>query len=207
MSDNDEAEGVERASKFRIVTINGRRRAFALEPIFWSILEEAADAEFMKLGEYVGSLLADRSRANQSALVRVKAAEWMERRRQLLRKKGFLAIGRRIVASHSVPCILIDQRGALAAWNKAFGDLLRIEPRGNPLPGKLSVQLRLGIAIGEAMSVLKANPDKFLRVRFSLLFCGFERAGVLNVMFVGEEQDARFAVGLVQSVGEVTAAP
>ena len=53
------------------------------------------------------------------------------------------------------------------------------------------------------MRLLKAAPDKFLRVRFSLLFDGFERPGVLNAMFVGEELDARFALALVQSAGEI----
>lgn len=197
-------DGTERTSKFRILTLNGRRRAFALEPIFWSILEDAAHEQSMRLGEYVASLLADASRANHSALLRVRAAEWAERRRDRLREKGYLAIGRRIAASHAAPCFLIDQRGAIAAHNKAFSDLLHNDTDRFADPDKLSVQLRLGVTVADMMRLLKANPGKFLRVRFSLLVDKFERPGVLNAMFVGEEQDACFALGLVQSVGDVT---
>lgn len=197
-------EGPERAARFRILTINGRRRAFALEPIFWSILEDAAEEKSMRLGEFVSSLLADASRSNHSALLRVKAAEWAEKRREGMQDKGFLSIGRRIAASHATPAFLIDQTGSIAAHNTAFSELLRQGVALKEEQGRFSVQLRLGITVSEMMRVLKANPDKFLRVRFSLLFDRFEREGVLNAMFVGEEERGCFALGLVQSINEAT---
>lgn len=198
----DGHEGPERAARFRILTIYGRRRAFALEPIFWSILEDAAEEKSMRLGEFVASLLADASRSNHSALLRVKAAEWAEKRREGLQDKGFLSIGRRIAASHATPAFLIDQAGSIAAHNTAFSELLRHGAVLKDEPGRFSVQLRLGVTVNEMMRVLKANPDKFLRVRFSLLFERSERQGVLNAMFVGEEERGCFALGLVQSINE-----
>jgi predicted DNA-binding ribbon-helix-helix protein len=196
-------DGTERTSRFRILTVNGRRRAFSLEPIFWSILEEAAHAESMRLGEYVTKLLAGASRSNHSALLRVKAAEWVAKQRERFQERGYLAIGRRLAASHEAPCFLIDQRGAIVAHNKSFNDLLRSAADQIRDPEKLSVQLRLGVTVVEMMRLLRANPEKFLRVRFSLLYDGCERPGVLNAMFVGEEKENCYALGFVQSAGEV----
>lgn len=196
------ADASERAARFRILTVNGKRRAFALEPIFWDILEEAAEAESLRVGEYVSRLLENASRTNHSAFLRVKAAEWVERRREQFRDKDLLAVGHRIAASHSGPCFVIDQLGLIAAHNKAFSDLLRSEAKPLNEPEKLNVQLRLGITVTDMMRLLKENPEKFMRVRFSLHFSGYERPGVLNAMFVGSDGDARFALGLVQSIGE-----
>lgn len=192
----------ERGARFRILTVEGRRRAFAIEPIFWFMLEKAAEESSMRLGEFVSSLLVDASRSNHSALLRVKAAEWAEKRREELRRKEYLSIGRRIAASHDAPAFLLDQTGSIAAHNQAFAELLHQRAAQIEEQAPLSFRLRLGAVLEEMMGMLRDNPHKFLRVRFSLLVDGLQRDGVLNAMFVGEEDRGTFALCLIQSINE-----
>jgi hypothetical protein len=113
-----------------------------------------------------------------------------------------LAIGRRIAASHSTPCFVIDQNKSIVAHNKAFADLVRSETNRTDESQTLNVQLQLGITVSEMMRILNANPEKFLRVRFALLFERHQRPGVLNAMVLGSQEDGDFAIALVQSLGD-----
>lgn len=192
----------DRHTRFRILKVEGRKRAFSLEPVFWSILEEAARAASMRLGDYVGALIADAPPGNNSSLLRSKAAEWSATQAERLRDKGLVPLARRIAVSHATPAFVIDQHRRVIAHNKAFEDLTGTGmTRGSPVRFG-GPEIRLGVPMGELARVLRLHPDKFLRANFAARSGELERNGALNIMLVGEERENVLYLCLVKSIDE-----
>lgn len=195
-------ESGERHTKFRILKVGGRKRAFSLEPVFWNILEEAARGQSMRLGDYVSQVLADAPAGNNSSLLRSSAAQWASEQAERLRDKGLLGLARRIAVSHSAPAFVIDQFRHVISCNKPFDDLVS-EGTGQSAPGGLAgMDLRLGVPMSELGRVLSNQPEKFLRANFAVRWRDVERSGALNVMLVGEEKDRVLFLCLVRSIDE-----
>lgn len=195
-------ESGDRPSKFRILKIDGRKRAFSLEPVFWAILEDAAREASMRLGDYVATLLANGQGGNNSSLLRTRAAEWSATQVERLRDKGLLALARRVAISHTSPAFVIDQHRHMIACNKQFEDMIAsgsVQPFQTRLAG---MDLRLGVPMSELGRILRHHPEKFLRANFAARWGDLERSGALNIMLVGEERDSMLFLCLVRSVEE-----
>lgn len=195
-------DGGERPTKFRILKIGGRKRAFSLEPVFWNILEEAADQASMRLGDYVSQLLANAPEGNNSSYLRSKAAQWAAEQAERLREKGLLSLAQRIAISHSSPAFIINQHRHVVGCNKQFEDLIATE-RGRFAQARLAtMELRINVPIQEIERILSEHPEKFLRTGFAARSGDLERSGALNVMLVGEEREQVLFLCLVRSVEE-----
>lgn len=192
----------DRSSKFRILKIDGRKRAFSLEPVFWNILEEAAREASMRLGDYVATLLADGPSGNNSSLLRSRAAEWSATQVERLRDKGLLGLARRVAISHTSPAFVIDQHRHVVACNKQFEDMIA-SGAAQPFQTRLAgMDLRLGVPMSELGRILRDHPEKFLRANFAARWRDLERSGALNIMLVGDERDRVLFLCLVRSVEE-----
>ncbi|MFN3889789.1 MAG: ribbon-helix-helix domain-containing protein [Beijerinckiaceae bacterium] len=196
-----EADG-DRHTKFRILKIGGRKRAFSLEPVFWNILEEAAKQASLRLGDYVANLLAEAPNGNNSSLLRSKAAEWAAMQAERLRDKGLIGLARRIAISHASPAFVIDQYRHLVACNKPFEDLITAAPGRTPASCMAGLDLRLGVPMAELARILREHPEKFLRANFAARWSDLERSGALNIMLVGDEKDRVLFLCLVRSIDE-----
>jgi predicted DNA-binding ribbon-helix-helix protein len=195
-------EDGDRHTKFRILKIGGRKRAFSLEPVFWNILEEAAQQASMRLGDYVSNLLAEAPNGNNSSLLRSKAAEWAAAQAERRRDKGLIGLARRIVISHSSPAFVMDQYRQLVACNRQFEDLIAMASNKTPAVRMAEIDVRLGVPMGELGRVLRDYPEKFLRANFAARWGELERSGALNIMLVGDEKDRVLFLCLVRSIEE-----
>ena len=195
-------DGADRHTKFRILKVGDRKRAFALEPVFWAILEDAARQSSMRLGDYVSQLLTDTPGGNNSSLLRSRAAEWASEQAERLKDKGLLGLARRIAISHSAPAFVIDQHRRVIGCNKQFEDLIAGGAAVSPQARLAAIDVRLGVPIGELGRVLHEQPEKFLRANFAVRWSDIERSGALNVMLVGEEKDRVLFLCLVRSIEE-----
>jgi predicted DNA-binding ribbon-helix-helix protein len=195
-------EGGDRHTKFRILKVGGRKRAFALEPVFWSILEEAARQSSMRLGDYVSQLLADAAGGNNSSLLRSRAAEWASEQAERLKDKGLVGLSRRIAISHTAPAFVIDQHRHVVGCNKQFEDLISAGSTLSVQARLAGMEVRLGVPMSELGRILREQPEKFLRANFAVRWSDVERSGALNVMLVGEEKDLVLFLCLVRSIEE-----
>lgn len=195
-------EGGERQTKFRILKVGGRKRAFSLEPVFWEILEDAADQASMRLGEYVSQLLADAPSGNNSSYLRSKAAQWAAEQADRLREKGLLSLAQRIAVSHSSPAFIINQHRQVVGCNKQFEDLIARERSRFAQVRLATMQLRMDVPIREIERILSDHPEKFLRTGFAARSGDLERSGALNVMLIGEEKEQVLFLCLVRSIDE-----
>lgn len=195
-------DGGDRHTKFRILKVGDRKRAFALEPVFWSILEEAARKSSMRLGDYVSHLLTDTPAGNNSSLLRSRAAEWASEQAEQLRDKGLMGLSRRIAVSHTAPAFVIDQHRHIIASNKQFEDLVSGNSPASTQARLAAMDVRLGVPMSELGRILREQPEKFLRANFAIRWSDVERSGALNVMLVGEEKDRVLFLCLVRSIEE-----
>ena len=198
-ADND---GGDRHTKFRILKIGDRKRAFSLEPVFWSILEEAARHSSMRLGDYVSHLLTDTPGGNNSSLLRSRAAEWAAEQAERLKDKGLIGLSRRLAISHTAPAFVIDQHRRIIGCNKQFEDLISASTTASTQAHVAGLDVRLGVPMSELGRILREQPEKFLRANFAVRWGDVERSGALNVMLVGEEKDQVLFLCLVRSIEE-----
>lgn len=195
-------DGGDRHTRFRILKIGGRKRAFSLEPVFWNILEEAARQSSLRLGDYVSQLLAEAPSGNNSSLLRSRAAEWAALQAENLRDKGLVRLAKRVAISHTGPAFVIDQHRHIVGCNKPFEDLIADRPDA-PVQSRLAtMDIRLGVPMGEMSRILCEHPEKFLRANFAARSSDVERSGALNVMLVGEEKERVLFLCLVRSIEE-----
>ncbi len=188
-----------RETRFRILRVGGRRRAFSLEPVFWSILEQAARAHGRRLNDHVLAVVGDAA-GNATALLRAHAAAWIEAEHRRLSDLGLAALARRIVNTVPSPAFVIDQHTRIVAHNGAFLDLAGDrEGAAPPLP--LAVRLRLNLPLADLVRLLQAHPDKVAPVAFTLDFGHLERSGVLTASWLGVEKGTAFVLAAVRDAG------
>ena len=175
----------------RISKVGDHKRAFALEPVFWSILRRSSSQVVHASGRLCFTF-ADGFAigGNNSSLLRSRAAEWASEQAEQLKDKGLVGLSRRITVSHTAPAFVIDQHRHVIASNKQFEDLVTGSssvstpgaPCGHGCPARRSHE-RTGQdparAAGESFSV-RISPSDGAKI---------ERSGALNVMLVGEEKD------------------
>ena len=195
-------DGGDRHTKFRILKVGDRKRAFSLEPVFWSILEEAARQSSMRLGDYVSQLLTDKPGSNNSSLLRSRAAEWAAEQAERLKDKGLIGLSRRLAISHTTPAFVIDQHRRVIGCNKQFEDLISDGTMTSTQARLAGMDVRLGVPMSELGRILREQPEKFLRANFAVRWSDVERSGALNVMLVGEEKDRVLFLCLVRSIEE-----
>ncbi len=110
--------------RLRILNRQSWRGSFRLEEVFWSILEEAAEAEGRRLNEYVHDLLAAApDGANKSSHLRAHAAKWQRNRaREVIGMPPALS---NAVAACPLPCFVMGRDKRIRLFNKGFIDFLR----------------------------------------------------------------------------------
>ena len=114
-------------TEMRLVSYKGQRFAFKLEPVFWQILQCAADSKNKKIGAYIGPILASENKAtNKTSTLRTHAAEWVCRQladtaRKVISPKTMESLAAAIPS----PALAMNQEDQIVAQNHLFLDFLR----------------------------------------------------------------------------------
>lgn len=110
--------------RLRILNKQSWRGSFRLEEVFWSILEEAAEADGRRLNAYVHDLLVGApDGANKSSLLRAHAAKWQ--REQARAAADTLPALSNAVTACPLPCFVMGPDKRIRLFNKGFIDFLR----------------------------------------------------------------------------------
>jgi predicted DNA-binding ribbon-helix-helix protein len=168
------------ATRFRILKVGGRKRAFSLEPVFWDALEEIARTKSDRLGAFIGRLLAAGPHENAASTLRSGAADWLLQEYRKLSARDYRALGQRIVDSIPIPAFVMDQGKRILAYNRAFLHLGLSEAKEKPR----NAQLRLNAAFDRVVEVLSQEPQRSLALRGVLDFEGSKREGTVVVTFL-----------------------
>ena len=150
------------SAKFRTLMIDGRRRAFALEPVFWRILEDAAGGSGMRLSHYLARVLAEDHDDNDASLLRSHAADFVRGRADHLASFDLAAVARRSIRMVTKPAFVIDEKRAIAASNQGFFDLQKNKGEGVPAAENPTVRIRFSANLASVTELLRENNAKVL---------------------------------------------
>ena len=190
------------ARRFRALRVGGKRKAFSLEPEFWQILEEAAAAAGLRIGDYIGTLTQGLSGGNASSALRRNAATWLLKNREQTKRQDPVALARRVVEAVSIPALVIDDRKFIVAHNAEFL-ALGTAPASEDVPERLRVvQLHLAASVASIIDRLVQAGDHATRMQYVLDFGYFRRAGALKVSLLDRGHDRTFLLCVLEKSAE-----
>ena len=169
--------GTQPPSRFRILKIGRRKRAFSLEPVFWEALEEIARLKSNRLGALIDGLLGEGPHRNAASVLRTGATDWLLSEYRKLSTRDYGRLGQRIVDSNPVPAFVMNQRKEIVAFNRPF---LRLgeSTTGQPPP---SARLRLNAAFDRVADLLSQEPQRSIALKAVLDFGESQREGTVIV--------------------------
>jgi predicted DNA-binding ribbon-helix-helix protein len=191
------------ALKFRVLSIEGKRRAFRLEAVFWSALEFIAGRRRRSLPAQVAAILRDAGdEANAAAAVRARVASDLMDLQATDAARAVSPSWEKVLKAVPHPAFALARNQAVVALNEPMWALL--ESRGLPraadeaAPGeRLSVELSAG-ALARPRAV---DPGEV--VLCTAIFRAAGRAAncrVRIVQAVDEREDRRLMLGFPEAV-------
>jgi predicted DNA-binding ribbon-helix-helix protein len=166
------ADDVHARLHFRTVTIDGARKGFRLEMIYWEALEMLAARNGRTLAAEVQARLAGAPDLNQASVLRASLAAdllagWRESEAQAARPDWSA-----MIAALPAPAFLINRRSVLLAVNEPLLSVLQglRGAAGVPLdtvPGALG--LRVETPPSAAAELLRPNGPKFVHCTVSFV--------------------------------------
>jgi predicted DNA-binding ribbon-helix-helix protein len=185
---------------FRILRVGGRRRAFSLEPIFWTVLEEAARCAGARLSDYLTELLRDTPQANATALLRTRAVEWLNGERERLRRVDPERVAAGVTQAIPLASFVIDERKRIIAYNRPFIELAR--DRSNSAPPSVGpVHLHLTLPLTRVVEHLREPANRSISLDFVLDFGGLRRPGSMNATLLSSTEDGSHLLCVVRQIG------
>jgi len=121
-----EDRAIPSAPEFRVITHQGTRYAMRLEPVFWKVLELAAQNRTLRLSAYLGSILKGAvGQNNRASVARVHAVDWLSRRLLESATQGVSSKTLEAISALSPePVFCINREGKFTAFNTAFRELM-----------------------------------------------------------------------------------
>lgn len=141
--------------RLRLLTIDGRRRAFKLEIQFWQALEHMARARRERLSTLVDHLLAD-ERGNATARLRVAAIEWFMGEGRAGQSQDLKSRWQRIIDLIIEPAFIINQHKQILLFNgpmRAFAASAGEQP---------NVRLGLSAEISRILTLFEENEQRII---------------------------------------------
>lgn len=158
--------------RLRILNKQSWRGSFRLEEIFWSILEEAAQAQGRRLNEYVHDLLAAApEEANKSSLLRAYAAKW-QRERTRAASAGLPPAAAGAVAACPVACFVMGEDKRIRLFNSRFLDFLRGPNTDAAALAGSSPRMTFQMPLPEVVETLRAGSGKVVECGLQALVLG-----------------------------------
>jgi predicted DNA-binding ribbon-helix-helix protein len=154
--------------RFRVLKRGEWRRAFRLEDEFWTVLEEAAAAEGLKIADYVRGLLerTGEDAANASSLLRVTAVAYMTGQRdRLLRSTTMAEVVHPAIAA-PVPCFVVSEKRALVSFNAEFSNYVMARTQAVDRDEVGKARLTLDVPVDKLIEILSQPPGR-------VALCGF----------------------------------
>jgi predicted DNA-binding ribbon-helix-helix protein len=164
--------------RFRVIRIDGKRRAFSLEPIFWTVLERAARQLGLRLNRYLSGVLAQSPDGNSASALRCAAMQWLLMEQERLRATDPVALATGITQAIPVPSLVLDERKRIIAHNQPF---LALGHGDDGTPARSGpVHLHLPVPLPRLLERLTEPTAPTLAIDFALEFGLRKRTGVLN---------------------------
>ena len=147
--------------RLRLLTIDGRRRAFKLEIQFWQALEHMARARRERLSTLVTHLVADDG-GNATARLRVAAIEWFMGEGHATQSRDLKSRWQRIIDLIIEPAFIINQHKQILLFNgpmRAF-----VASAGE----QASVRLGLSAEISRVLTLFEENEQRIVSMSCSI---------------------------------------
>lgn len=141
--------------RLRLLTIEGRRRAFKLEAQFWQALEHMARARRERLSMLVAHLLSDDG-GNATARLRVAAIEWFMGEGHASQSQDLKSRWQRIIDLIVEPAFIINQHKQILLFNgpmRAFAA---------SAPDQPNVRLGLSAEVSRILSLFDENEQRII---------------------------------------------
>jgi len=148
-------------SRFRLLTIAGRRRAFKLEPAFWQALEHMARHREERLATLVAQLIGDEE-GNATARLRIAAVEWYARQAEAKRLQKQTGLWQRIIDLMIEPAFIIDQNKRILISNGPMRMLIAGAGTDSQIRLELTAEIR------RVLAVFREDEQKILSVPATL---------------------------------------
>lgn len=143
--------------RFRVLRVGTARRGIRLEEIFWTVLQQIADARDCNVGDVIEACESRLEKgANLSSALRVEAVGYLQGALETAsRKIGRQAVRNHVMASPS-PCFALTGDKQLMAYNPAFIGFVqsRLSSLATDTTGR-GVRLSLDIQFSELIEKLK----------------------------------------------------
>jgi predicted DNA-binding ribbon-helix-helix protein len=192
----DEGSGPNR--HFRIVRIDGKRRAFSLEPVFWTALERAARQLGLRLNRYITQVLAQAPDGNSASVLRCAAVQWLLLEQERLRTADPIALATGVTQAIPVPALVLDERKRIIAHNQPF---LALGHDDDGSPARFGpVHLHLPAPLPRLLERLTQPTAPSLGLDFVLEFGPRKRTGVLNATLLTRTERGGHILCVVRSV-------
>jgi predicted DNA-binding ribbon-helix-helix protein len=155
-------------TRFRIFRRGEWRRAFRLEQVFWTALEEAAAEKGAKVADYVRSIVESEPEgaANSSSLLRVHAATWLQARIARLEIAQQQREILHAALAAPLPCFVISATRALVSFNSEFSAYVTGRAQAASAEDVSKARLTLDIPVDRLVEVLAGQPGR-------VVLCGF----------------------------------
>jgi len=168
----------------RILSIDGKRRIFALEVPLWAALERMAARKGKRLNVLIGTLLTTSNTESQTSHLRAAAVTWLLGECDLLREQ-IQASMRGILSAIPAPAVAMTADQQVIAQNSAFARLATetAAEAGGPGSGP-EVTLRLDVAPARLIALLTAESHRAVGAPFTLRTARTKRSGIMNTAIV-----------------------
>lgn len=166
----------------RILSIDGKRRIFALELPLWAALERMAARKGKRLNVLIGTLLTTSNTESQTSHLRAAAVTWLLGECDLLREQ-IQASMRGILSAIPAPAVAMTADQQVIAQNSAFARLATAAEAGEPGSGP-EVTLRLDVAPARLIALLTADSHRAVGAPFTLRTARRKRSGIMNTAIV-----------------------
>lgn len=166
----------------RILSINGKRRIFALEGPLWSALERMAARKRVRLNVLVGTLLTAADNENQTSHLRAAATSWLLAECDLLQGQMQASI-RSILSAIPAPAVAMTTDQQVIAQNSAFARLAAERMNASAETGA-EITLRLDVAPARLLALLAAESNRAVGAPFTLRTARTKLSGIMNTVMI-----------------------
>jgi predicted DNA-binding ribbon-helix-helix protein len=183
---------------FRIVRIDGKRRAFSLEPVFWTALELAARRLGLRLNRYLAQVLAEAPEGNGASVLRCAAVQWLLLEQERLRANDPVGLAAGVTQAIAVPALVLDERKRIVAHNSSF---LALGHDGDGAPSRSGpVHLHLPLPLPRVLERVMHPATPALSLDFVLEFGSRKRTGILNATLLTRTERGGHILCVVRNV-------
>jgi predicted DNA-binding ribbon-helix-helix protein len=187
----------------RILSIQGKRRIFALEHPLWIALERMAARKGTRLNLLIASLLCSPNGGkNQTSDLRAATAAWLLDECDRVQEQ-LLASTRGILSAIPAPAVTMTVGQQVIAQNSSFALLATQKLAVKEEPGAgAAVTLRLDVPPARLMALLTADPHRAVGAPFTLTSARSKISGIMNTAIIMQSGATPLFLCVVRSLAE-----